>query len=198
VTEITLDHEFLMSSLHTDSERTLAVRAVERHGGQDLRVLVGGLGLGYTAAAALDTGRVCRVRVVELLPPVIRWVREGHVPLARRLAAEPRLEVEEGDVYALLAAPGAAEHDVILIDVDHSPDERLDHGPGRFYTAAGLAAARAHLAPGGVLGVWSSGPHPAFEAALREVFRDVLAETVSFRNRHLGERQTDWLYFAVF
>jgi len=141
VTEITLDHEFLMSSLHTDSERALATRAIAMHGGDALRVLIGGLGLGYTAAAALDTMRVARVRVVELLPQVIGWLREGRLPLSTRLANETRLELEEGDVYRILAGPGAAGCDVILIDVDHAPGQRLDRGPGRFYSAAGLAAA---------------------------------------------------------
>lgn len=196
VTEITLDHEFLMSSLHTDSERALAERAIAMHGGDGLRVLVGGLGLGCTVAAALDTARAERVRVVELLPQVIGWLRDGLLPLSERLADDPRIELAQGDVYAQLARGGAAAHDVILIDVDHSPAERLDHGPGRFYTAAGLTAARAHLAAGGVLAVWSSSDDPAFERVMRAVFAEVRVEPVSFRNRHLGEMQTDWLYLA--
>jgi spermidine synthase len=196
VTEITLNHEFLMSSLHTDSERALGTHAIGMHGGNDLRVLVGGLGLGYTAAAVLDTGRAARVEVLELLPQVIRWMREGRVPLAERFATEPSLVMEQGDVYARLAAPGRGEHDVILIDVDHSPEERLDHGAGAFYAPAGLAAARTHLAPGGVLGVWSSSEHPPFAAAMQDAFGETRVEPVTFRNRHVGTLQADWLFFG--
>lgn len=196
VTEITLDHEFLMSSLHTDSERALATHAFTLHGGEGLRVLIGGLGLGYTAAAALDTGRVAGMQVIEMLPQVIGWMRDGKLPLSPRLAGDPRVELVPGDVYAMLAEPAEARHDVILIDVDHSPQERLDHGPGSFYTAAGLDAARTHLGAGGVLGVWSSAPDAAFESDLRRSFGEVRVESVTFRNRHLGERQTDWLYFG--
>lgn len=197
VTEITLDHQFLMSSLHTESERALANEAIALHGGDGLRVAVGGLGLGYTAAAVLDTGRATRVEVVELLPQVMRWMREGRVPLSARLTSDPRVQFVEGDVYAMLAAPGNGAFDVVVIDVDHSPDERLDHGPGAFYTRDGLAAASRHLAPGGVLGVWSSVEDAAFAAAMRSVFAEVRASPISFRNRHVGTFQTDWLYFGA-
>ncbi len=85
VTEVTLNHEFLMSSLYTDSERALARTAIQIHSGEDLRVLVGGLGLGYTAREALLSDRVARVEVVELLPQVIDWLARGLVPLASEL-----------------------------------------------------------------------------------------------------------------
>ncbi len=85
VTEVTLNHEFLMSSLYTDSERALARTALRMHSGDDLRVLVGGLGLGYTAREALLSDRVARVEVVELLPQVIDWLARGLVPLSSEL-----------------------------------------------------------------------------------------------------------------
>lgn len=196
VTEITLDHEFLMSSLHTDSERALARTAVAMHGGADLRVLVGGLGLGYTAAAVLDADAVASVEVVEYLPQVIAWMREGLVPLSERLRLEPRLSITRGDVYERLARPGTPQFDLVLIDVDHSPDERLDEGPGAFYTRSGLERARTHLAPGGVLGVWSYAESSPFAAALRDTFAEVKVEEVAFVNAHTGEPQSDWLFFA--
>jgi spermidine synthase len=196
VTEITLDHEFLMSSLHTASERALARTAIDMHGGRDLRVLIGGLGLGYTAAAVLESDRVRAAEVVELLPPVIAWMRAGLVPLSPTLAGDPRLTLTEGDVYARLAKPGAAGFDLVLIDVDHSPDDRLDHGPGLFYTPGGLTRAKSHLAAGGVLGVWSYAESSPFADALRGVFEEVRVEAVRFTNAHLGEPQTDWLFFA--
>lgn len=197
VTEITLNHEFLMSSYYTDSERALASIAVAMHGGEDLRVLIGGLGLGYTAYAALRTEQVRSAEVVEFLPPVIAWLNDGLIPLAAELGGDPRLRVVEGDIYARLAAAPELTYDVIMIDVDHSPDERLDTGPGRFYTREGLSAARRHLSPGGILAVWSYAEDSPFAGALREVFAEVRIEPVRFVHKFQNnEPHTDWLFFA--
>jgi spermidine synthase len=196
VTEITLDHQFLMSSHNTASERALARVGLEMHAGRDLRVLVGGLGLGYTAREALRCERVGRVEVVELLRPVIDWLDRGLVPLAEELRADPRFTVDEGDVYLRLASPPEARHDLILVDVDHSPDEPLGAGSAAFYTEAGLGQARRHLAADGVLGVWSYAESPAFEDALRRVFREVRALPLRFDNPVVGAEETNWLFFA--
>ncbi len=196
VTEVTLNHEFLMSSLYTDSERALARTAVEMHAGGELRVLVGGLGLGYTAREALQSPRVAQVEVVELLPQVIDWLQGGLVPLSSELQGEPRLVVTQGDVYQRLAGQPEGLFDLILIDVDHSPDERLDEGSIPFYTAAGLQAARRHLAPDGVLAVWSYAESSPFADALREVFEQVHVEPVTYDNQLIDQQRTDWLFFA--
>lgn len=196
VTEITLDHQFLMSSLNTASEQALAAVALEMHSGSDLRVLVGGLGLGYTAHAALASPRVARVETVELLAPVIRWVEQGLVPLSGALAADARLVVVQGDVYARLADPGDERWDLVLVDVDHAPGEPLGGESEGFYGEAGLRRARAHLAPGGVLGVWSYAESPPFAAALARVFAEVRIERVTFHNPLFEEDETNWLYFA--
>ena len=204
VTEVTLNHEFLMSSLYTDSERALAGIALEMHGGENLRVLVGGLGLGYTAREALLLERVARVEVVELLPQVIDWLREGLIPLSDELqlamrhveGAEQRLTISRGDVYRRLAGPPACLQDIILIDVDHSPDERLDEQSASFYSTQGLQAAKAHLAPGGVLAVWSYAESSPFADALREVFSEVRVEPVGYENQLIDQHRTDWLFFA--
>lgn len=195
-TEITLDHQFLMSSENTDSERALTTRALALHRGEGLRVLVGGLGLGYTAHEALRSPRVAQVEVVEFLPPVIDWMRRGLVPLAAELNADARLVIREGDVYGVLSAAPADGYDLILIDVDHSPDERLGPASDAFYTRAGLVAARRHLAPGGVLAVWSYADSSPFEVALREVFADVRVEAVDFENVVVGDAETNWLFLA--
>ena len=196
VTEITLDHEFLMSSWLTASERALATSALALHAGTKLRVLVGGLGLGYTAHAALASERVATVEVVEYLPQVIDWLRRGLVPLATELNADARLEVVKGDVYARLASAPAEPFDLILIDVDHSPFENLGGTNAAFYTEEGLRLARRHLAKGGVLGVWSYAEHSPFSEALRRVFPDVREEAVTVTNDLIDEEQTDWLFFA--
>lgn len=196
VTEITLNHEFLMSSHHTASERALAAGGLELHAGTGLQVLVGGLGLGYTAREVLRSDRVARVRVAELLPPVLDWMRAGLVPLADELNADARFEPFRADVYALLSEPPRRRFDLVLVDVDHSPGDVLAGTHAGFYTESGLARARAHLSPGGVLGVWSYAEDSAFAGALRRVFDDVRATPVTFRNSHLGEEQTDWVFFA--
>jgi len=214
VTEVTLDHEFLMSSLYTDSERALARTALQMHSGDEhfrdghsgdgLRVLVGGLGLGYTAREALLSQRVARVEVVELLPQVIDWLARGLVPLSSELRDEMggeigkgrRLVVTQGDVYRRLAGEPDELFDLILIDVDHSPDERLAKQSARFYTTPGLQAARRHLTAEGVLAVWSYTESSPFADALREVFEQVRVEPITYDNRLIDQQQTDWLFFA--
>jgi spermidine synthase len=196
VTEVTLNHAFLMSSYNTASERALADIAVEMHPGADLCVLVGGLGLGYTANAALASPRVASVAVVEFLPQVIEWLEQDLIPLSAALKGDERLSVVRGDVYAWLAGKPAEAFDLILIDVDHAPDDRLSGTNDLFYTKAGLERARRHLAPGGILGVWSYAESSPFAGALREVFDEVRVEPVSFFNELIDEQTTDWLFFA--
>lgn len=196
VTEITLDHQFLMSSYNTASERALARYALEMHQGEDLKVLVGGLGLGYTAREVLTSDRVSRTEVVEFLPPLIDWLDRGLVPLADELRADWRFAVVEGDVYARLSEPPQRKYDLILVDVDHSPDEPLGDGNDSFYTEEGLGLAKKHLAPEGVLGVWSYAESSRFADALRTVFSEVRIESVTFENRVVGEEETNWLFFA--
>ncbi len=110
----------------------------------------------------------------------------------------------EGDVFQRLALPpdpAGPPFDLILIDVDHSPAEHLgehlgDARNGGFYTTEGLRAARRHLAPGGVFGVWSYAESSPFAGALREVFREVRIEPVTFVNDLIDEETTNWLFFA--
>jgi spermidine synthase len=197
ITEITLDGEHLMSSYLTASECALAGTALEWHEGRDLRVLVGGLGLGYTADAALASERVASVEVVEFLPQVIEWLEAGLFPLAASLAADERMTVVHGDVYARLAGPPTEPaYDVIIIDVDHDPDGSLDFANAGFYTDDGLRAARAHLRENGILGVWSSAESPEFVAALKRVFAEVRVESLDVVNDLVDVEYTNTLFFA--
>jgi spermidine synthase len=196
VTEVTLDHAFLMSSHNTASERALATLALRMHTGSGLHVLVGGLGLGYTAHAALASPRVARVEVVEFLPQVIGWLERDLVPLSSALKNEPRLGIGEGDVYARLLEAPAERYDAILIDVDHAPDEHLAGSNAAFYTREGLERARRHLQPDGILGVWSHAESSRFARALGQVFGEVRVEPVTFFNDLVDEETTDWLFFA--
>lgn len=196
VTEVTLNHQFLMSSLHNDSERALARFALEMHPGRDLSVLVGGLGLGYTAQAALASERVAKVEAVELLPEVLDWLDRGLIPIASELKADDRFEPVLGDAYDRLAGRPGQRYDLILIDVDHAPDDPLDEAGGFFYTEEGLRRASRHLAPGGVLGVWSYAESTPFSRALRAVFDEVRVEPVTFYVAMVEEERTDWLFFG--
>ena len=198
VTEVTINHEFLMSSYNTDSEVALARLAMGWHGGKELDVLVGGLGLGYTAHAALENKAVTNVEVLELLPEVISWFTRDLVPLASSLTADPRFRAVEGDIFERLAQAPRKTYDAILIDVDHNPEELLDQKNAAFYTPKGLSAARAHLNAGGVLAIWSSAENDAFARTLDKVFSEIKIEAVHWRNELLEdeEEQRDDLFMA--
>lgn len=198
ITEMTLNHEFLMSSYNTRSEQALADIALDRHRGDNLEVLVGGLGLGYTAHAALQPEKVSHVRVIEFLAPVISWIESELVPLSNELKSHPKLEIQQGDVYELLLGEPERKYDVVLIDVDHSPQEHLSLETPKetFYSASGLKRAKEHLAPGAVLGVWSYAESSPFVEALKNVFKDVQVKEISFQNKLSNKTETDWLFFA--
>ena len=196
VTEVTLNHEFLMSSYNTVSERQLATHALTVNDQDDLQVLVGGLGLGYTAGEVLASPRVASVEVVEFLPEVIDWLHQGLFPLAAQLKADSRLSLVVGDVYERLSRPPEKRFDLVLIDVDHSPDEHLGDANASFYGEAGLEQAKAHLAPNGVLAVWSYAENSSFAGALHRVFQKVDVKRVTFNNDLIDQVTTDWLFFA--
>jgi spermidine synthase len=196
VIELALEHQFLMSSAVTVSERELATRAIAMHGGSDLDVVIGGLGLGYTCKAALDSERVARVEVVELIQGIIGWVASGLIPLGPKLMADARFHAIQGDVFERLRRPPTRTCDVLLLDVDHSPDERLGESSDSFYAHDSLVLAARHLKPGGVFAVWSTSDSPAFEAELRKTFEEVRVEPIEFFNETVEKQETNWLFLA--
>jgi len=193
VFEIKLGDQFLMSSLVTRSEVALADLAfaeLEAEGVPEagFDVLVGGLGLGHTARAALDHASLGRLVVVELLGPVIRWHETGLLPLGPGLVADPRCRFVEGDFFAMAESdegfdperPARLWH-AILLDIDHSPESLLDPASAGFYTDHGLDALSRHLHPGGVFALWSNEPpDPGFTARLEAGFARARAEPVTF------------------
>jgi spermidine synthase len=197
VTEVTLNHEFLMSSYNTDSERAISNRSIEIHGGSNLKTLVGGFGLGYTAWELLKHSSVATVEVVEYLPQVLEWLREGLIPLSAELNAADHLQLVPGDVYARLLGEPSERFDLIVIDVDHSPDDQLAEEEHTFYTAKGLAQAKRHLNHGGVLAVWSYAESSEFSEALRATFDTVHVEPITMFNAMVDQEQTDWLFFGT-
>lgn len=197
VYEVKLAGRFLMSSLNTESERELATRALARAHGDQLRVLVGGLGLGYTAAATLASSRVAVVEVVERLPEVISWHRRGLVPLGSSLCGDPRCRLIAGDCLQQLRFGAGPRYDVILIDIDDSPIHLLDEAHAEFYSVAGLTAARQSLRPDGVFALWTSLPaEPEVVERLRQAFGNASVEEVGFDNPLLDHGETNAIYFA--
>jgi spermidine synthase len=200
VTEVTLNHEFLMSSFLTDSEKALSTVGLElvKDIGHPLSVLVGGLGLGYTAAELLKSDKIGTVETVEYLPQVISWLQDGLIPLADQLNAEEKLTVSQGDVYARLCEPVRKndKFDLVVIDVDHSPEDVLGEQSKHFYSVDGLKLARQHLNPSGVIGIWSYDESSPLLTNMEEVFTDVRVESVTAWNQLANVEQTDWLFFG--
>lgn len=204
VYEIKLGDEFLMSSLFTASEEALAHLGVAALRGESVDVVVGGLGLGYTARAVLEHDCVGSLIVVEMLVPVIAWHRDGLLPLGAGLVADARCELVQGDFFELASSTqgfdpenSGRRFDAILLDIDHSPEALLDDRSTSFYEADGLRAMAAHLKPGGIFGLWSNdAPDAAFTRRLASVFAEAWAEPVTFDNPLQGRPFTQSVYLA--
>ncbi len=168
VHELVVAGVFAMDSVDTSTEVLLAERTLALHE-RPTRVLVGGLGLGFTAWSVLKDRRVGRLDVVELEDDLIAWARLGLTPTLGMVARHPRARVHHGDVAEVLAddPPGAdpdvpaGPWDVILLDVDNGPSFLVHEGNAGLYTSERLAAALNRLAPGGVLAVWAAQREPA-------------------------------------
>ncbi|MEQ9565272.1 MAG: spermidine synthase, partial [Pseudomonadales bacterium] len=189
--EVKLGDEFLMSSLFVEGELALARLGLEALSGKNLSVIVGGLGLGYTAAAVLESERVASLGVVEFLQPVINWHKSGLVPVGEKLCADARCRFLQGDFFALAmrddcdfdGGQSLVEHDAILLDIDHAPDNYLDDQNSSFYTEQGFQRLRAHLRDEGVFAIWSNDRRDErFLELLGRVFRDPVAHEVEFAN----------------
>lgn len=216
VYEIKLGDAFLMSSHFTRSEDVLATAGLAAladgpaGGVADPTIVVGGLGLGYTAAAVLADPLVGRLVVVERLAPVIDWHRRGLLPMD--LAADPRCTFFNADFFALAAgeegldpADPTGRVAAILVDIDHAPpddpdspgDVLLAPGHADFYRPDGLARLARHLIPGGVFGLWSNmAPDARVTARLAAAFAEAWAVPVTFDNPLQGGTVTQTVYLA--
>lgn len=204
VYEIILGDAFLMSSLFTVAEEELSNLGLAATEGDELDVAVGGLGLGYTAKAALDCARVRSLVVVEALEAVIDWHEEGLLPVGRELTADGRCRFRQGDFFELVdkghgldqARPDGRFH-AILVDIDHSPSNVLDPTNVAFYQPEGLRKLAAMLHAGGVFALWSNDPpDEAFEASLRTVFSAVESHVVPFKSPFNDTEETNTVYVA--
>ncbi|TMQ96258.1 spermidine synthase [Actinomadura soli] len=204
VYEIKLDDDFLMSSLWTTGEVELARLGLAAAQEEALDVVVGGLGLGYTAHAALDDPRVRSLVVVETLGEVIEWHRAQLVPLGEMLTTDDRCRLEQGDFFAMASSPAgldpqepAARFHAILLDIDHSPGHVLDPQHASFYRPGPLSRLAAQLHPGGVFALWSNEPpDDRFTAVLGEAFAEVTAHVVEFANPLQGGSAANTVYVA--
>ena len=203
VYEAKLDDEFLMSSLFTASEIALADLALAETPGDELDVVVGGLGLGYTARAVLRDPRVRSLAIVEALGAVIDWHSNGLLPDAAELTADPRCRFVEGDFFEMVASDAgfgngvSAPVHVIAVDIDHSPRHVLDPSHDGFYTAGGLSRVLDLLRPDGVFALWSDDPPDEdFLATARAVFPSCEARVVAFPNPYTGDESSCTVYVA--
>lgn len=208
VYEVKLGDEHLMSSIFTVAEEELArlgLAAVHPSCGPDgLDVVVGGLGLGYTARAALEDDRVRSLHVVEKLAAVIEWQQEGIFPDSEVLTGDARTRLVEADFFARVAdgtpfSAGEPERfHAVLLDVDHTPRHVLHPSHAAFYEPAGLARMAARIHPGGVFALWSDDPpDETFLASARDVFATVAAHQVWFPNFHTGGEAMNTVYVAT-
>ena len=206
VYEVKLGEEFLMSSLFTVAEVELArlgLAAVVAPEGEGLDVVVGGLGLGYTAVAALEDARVRTVTVVEALAPVISWHERQLLPDTATLTTDPRTTLLEGDFFALARGGdgfGTACDRIhaVLLDIDHTPHHVLHPSHADLYRRAGLQRLAARLHPGGVFALWSDDPpEAAFTDLLAEVFDTAVAHDVQFANPVTSGTSANTVYVAT-
>ena len=202
--EAKLDDEFLMSSAFTAGEVALADIALAAVPGSNLDVVVGGLGLGYTARAVLRDPRVRSVHVVEALDEVIGWHRRGLLPMSGDLTSDPRCVLVHGDFFAIVAVgssfgPGARDRlDAVLVDIDHTPRHLLHPGHAGFYEGEGQRRLAARLTPAGVYGLWSDDPPDGeFMSGLDGVFASCEAHVVTFANPLTGGESANTVYVAT-
>lgn len=197
VYEVKLNDEFLMSSLFTVAERQLAHLALAEIEHEDLNVLVGGLGLGYTAAAALQDPRVTSLTVVEAIEPVIDWHQRDLLPDTAGLARDRRCHLVHDDFFDLVARGATPEFDAIMLDIDHTPQHVLHPSHAAFYTVEGLRGLLPLLADDGVFAMWSDDPpDSAFGENLSQVFRSVSAPVITFPNPLTGGESASTVYVA--
>lgn len=208
VFEITLGNAFLMSSLFTVVEEELShlgLAAVETAEDTQLDVAVGGLGLGYTAAAALENSAISSLFVVEYLLPVIDWHKSELLPVAKILNSDPRCQYVHGDFFDLAVhqQQGFDPHDAnrkfhaVLLDIDHSPDNLLHEQNSNFYQADGLRKLKSKIHKGGVFALWSDDPpEENFTKALDEVFDSYCSHVVEFFNPLQNKQSASTVYVA--
>ena len=203
VFEVKLGDEYLMSSRFTVAEVEVARFALATLDHDDLDVVVGGLGLGYTAQTVLDDERVRSLVVVDALEAVIGWHERGLVPVSVSSSSDSRCRLVLGDFFAMNDGSGFDPdqpdrlYDAVIVDIDHSPRHLLHPGNAAFYAEPGVRRLSERLRPGGVFTLWSNEPpDDDYLAVLRLVFADVTCEVVRFDNPLQDREATNSVYVA--
>jgi len=203
--EVKLGDEFLMSSLFTEAEEQLSTIGLRTLGDKNLDVVVGGLGLGYTAQAALNFPNVNSLIIIDVMKPVIDWHQRELVPLGKELNDDPRCKLIHGDFFELATDDSRGFYNdeseklahAILLDIDHSPSHWLNPENESFYSTTGLQSMAEKLHNGGLFGMWSNDPPEAdFIQLLEQVFASVSSEVISFPNPYSGAESTNTIYLA--
>ncbi|HLS63958.1 MAG TPA: hypothetical protein VK060_11300 [Ruania sp.] len=191
VLELRVNGVFVMDTAQTSAERALARAALDRVARPE-RVLIGGLGLGFTAAEVLTDERVAHLEVVEIEPAVITWLADGTVPHGPDVLADPRLTLTEADVAAHVAALPGASVDVLLLDVDNGPGHLVHQGNAGLYRPPALAGLARVIRPGGAVGIWSAARAPELAGAMAAVFTESDEQALDVRLQDRAEQY--WLY----
>ena len=191
---IKLGQNELMNSRLSGSEEALATITCERIRNRPApRMLIGGLGMGFTLRAAFAAlGPAARIVVAELVPAVVEWARGPMAEIFGESLSDPRVTIRESDVSDLIRSDRLA-FDAILLDVDNGPEGLTRATNDRLYDMSGLSAARAALRPGGILAVWSSGPNPKFTVRLRRAGFEVEELKVRANGSRGGARHVIWI-----
>ncbi len=203
VFEVKLGDEFLMSSLFTEAEIELANLGLAELTGE-LDVVVGGLGLGYTAVAALENKKVRSLLVIDKFQQVIDWHTQKLVPSGQTLSENERCELRTGDFFELARTgfdifDNERKFDAVLLDIDHSPRHFLDEKNESFYSFEGLESLRRQLKNGGVFALWSNDPpDEEFTKHLKSVFGESSAHTIEFANFYTNTTSVNSIYTAKF
>ena len=201
VFEVKLGDEFLMSSLFTEGERQLSNLGLAGLYGE-LDVVIGGLGLGYTAAAALENKNVSSLLVIDKFQEVIDWHLRKLVPMGKILLADNRCELRSGDFFELARSgfdvyDRARKFDAVLLDIDHSPEHFLDAKNESFYGVEGLNLLQKQLKNGGVFALWSNDPaDEKFTKHLESIFSMATAHNIEFANPYTHSTAVNSVYVA--
>ena len=205
--EVKLNDDFLMSSLFVEAEEqlsTIGLAKLKANGhDKDLNVIVGGLGLGYTALTALNDKDVKQLRTIDVMQPVISWHKQGILPIGDVLNTDERSELIHSNFFdvATDAKQGFlndVQVDAVLLDIDHSPSHWLNETNRDFYTQESLQAVVNKIKSGGVFGLWSNElPDDDFIALLNTVFASTEAHVVRFPNPYSGGESINSVYVST-
>ena len=204
--EVKLGDEFLMSSLFVEAEEQLSILGlaqlnVNGHD-EELNVIVGGLGLGYTALTALNYANVSRLRTIDVMQPVISWHQQGILPVGDVLSSHPRSELVHANFFAVATDDknGFLDDepvDAVLLDIDHSPQHWLNQANASFYTQGSLSVVAHKIKAGGVFCLWSNDrPDDSFVELLNQVFVSTQAHVVRFDNPYSGGESINTVYVS--